>query len=142
MNENFLWILSFLTVSVILHPDAESMRARVENSRKGESSQTLTPGLRIESRVTCTSSSSGAIKKSLYRRVGDTDSLWCKVWRELFAYLFECVFTKAANRANPIFRNIFKRSAGSDATIGITYCGVVNPFTCCANVLFHISLFL
>lgn len=115
MNENFLWILSFCTVSVFPRYDAESRNTRGRLCRN---------------------------KKSLYRRVGDTDSLWCKVWCELFAYLFECVFTKAANRANPIFRNIFKRSAGSDATIGITYCGVVNPFTCCANVLFHISLFL
>lgn len=29
MNENFLWILSFLTVSVIPHSDAESMSAWV-----------------------------------------------------------------------------------------------------------------
>ena len=114
MNENFLWILSFRTVSVIPHSDAESRNTRGRLCRN---------------------------KKSLYRRVGDTDSLWCEVCCELFAYLFECVFTKAANRANPIFGQILKGSAGSDATIGVTYCGVVNPLTCCANVLFHISLF-
>ena len=92
MNENFLWILSFRTVSVIPHSDAESRNTRGRLCRN---------------------------KKSLYRRVVDTDSLWCKVWRELFAHLFECVFTKTANGANPIFGNFFKRSSGSYSTFGI-----------------------
>ena len=55
----------------------------------------------------------------------------------LILYNLEVFLSNAADGAYPVFGNIFKRSARSNAAFGITYLGVVNPVTYSANVLLH-----
>ena len=52
-------------------------------------------------------------------------------------YNLELVFAYTAERANPIFRYIFKGGAWRYATVGIAYLRVVNPITYCTTILFH-----
>ena len=51
--------------------------------------------------------------------------------------LLEDVCAKAAKRASPILGKFLKGSTCGDAILGITYLGVINIVTCCANILFH-----
>jgi len=51
----------------------------------------------------------------------------------------EAVLADAAKRAFPAVGNGFKRSAGSDAAIGIAFFWVVDVTADVANVLFHIE---
>ena len=49
----------------------------------------------------------------------------------------EVVLANAADGANPVFGNVFKSCAGSDAAIGVSYFRVIHITTSVANVLFH-----
>lgn len=53
---------------------------------------------------------------------------------------FKRIFACAADGANPIFGDVFKSGAGSDAAIGIAYFGVINPLAGNANIFFHDAL--
>ena len=56
--------------------------------------------------------------------------------------LRELVFTHSAERTGPIFRERFKWSAGSDAVLLISYCGIVLVPAYITNVLCHKMLIL
>ena len=62
--------------------------------------------------------------------------------RLLFSHFFKLVFANAAEGAHPIFGDILKGRAGSDAALGVTHFGVVNPIAYDATILFHDALFL
>ena len=50
-------------------------------------------------------------------------------------FFFKSTLVETANGAHEVLRDLFKGSAGSDAVIGIAYCGIINV-TARANV-FH-----
>ena len=43
-----------------------------------------------------------------------------------YSDFFKCVFSDSANRANPVFGNVFESGSGSNAGIGISDFGIVN----------------
>jgi hypothetical protein len=49
----------------------------------------------------------------------------------------ELVFTGSAERANPIIGKVLKRCSGSDAAVGIAYCGIVLVSAQVTYVLTH-----
>ncbi len=53
----------------------------------------------------------------------------------------ELVLAYATNRAYPIFGEIFKSCAGSNAAIGVAHCRIVFVSANVANVLFHKASF-
>ncbi len=55
----------------------------------------------------------------------------------LLFYRLEIFFSYAANRANPIFGEVFKSNSRSDSCIRIAYFRIVNPIANSANVFFH-----
>jgi hypothetical protein len=86
-------------------------------------------GTLIPLRVSRVASSAFRSHKERERKIGDG----------LFLYGLECVLTFTADGANPIVGQVFEGCAGSDITIGITCCGIVDPLADCAFVLFHKS---
>ena len=57
--------------------------------------------------------------------------------KPLFFVELEIGFAKAADRANPIVRNVFKRGSGFDSAVGIADGRIINVLARRAYIFFH-----
>ena len=53
----------------------------------------------------------------------------------------EILLTDTAQRTYPVVGNIFERSSGSHAVVGVTYFRIIYPVANRASVLFHIAFY-
>lgn len=65
------------------------------------------------------------------------EACWLLSFWTLFLTRFKIILAHSAQRANPIFRNVFKRRTRRNARFRITNFWVVNPLAYCTNILLH-----